>query len=552
MNLRPYQKEAVDSTLSEWEKHQSCLITHPTGCGKTVVLAEICKSIPKDRRIMIIAHRHELIQQLRKTVSQVTGADADVEQAGRYADSWGWPAQTVCSSVQTQNAGKGGGRMNRFDPFSFDLLVIDEAHHATAKSYRNVIQHYSANPDLKILGVTATPDRHDREALGQVFDVVSHSYSILDAITDGWLTPIKQRMVYVESMNWSNIGTVAGDLNSGDLAREMEYEAPLHEIVVPSYELTKDRKVLVFCPSVAIAKRMCEMFNRYENGCSEFVCGATPSQERDQIFEFYANDKFRILVNVGVATEGFDCPGIDAVVMARPTQSRALYSQMAGRGMRPFPPALVNDGKSDEDRRTLIAESKKPNLLLVDLVGNCSKHKLVSALSQLGGNHSESVVLQAVKDAENESRAGDLDEEVDPMELLDRAAAKIKNMSEEAKARRSRRLLKASVNYSSAKVSPFELFDIKPPVEYGWDKRNPATAPQLKYLSFLVQDTADVHELNLSKRQARLMIDQLKARMDSGGCTPKQAKLLASRGVDPKNMNKNEATKKISEMLTGK
>ena len=310
----------------------------------------------------------------------------------------------------------------------------------------------------------------------------------------------------------------------------------------------------MFCPGVSIAERMCEMFNRYEDGCAAFVSGKTPKEDRDQIFQFYENGQFRILVNVGVTTEGYDCPAIGAVVMARPTQSRALYAQMAGRGMRPFPPSLVNDvaapeGEEAGERKRLIASSDKPDLLLVDLVGNCSRHKLSSAAAMLGGKYSDRVVLAASESIEADAKAERGDLEVDPMERLEWAATKIAKIEEEERAKRKRKLLKARVDYQTEDVNPFDLFDIVPPVQYAWDKRNPATGKQLKFLSALVQGTCDVHSLKLSKRQARIMIDKLKSRMDAGSCTPKQARWLKRNGHDPHGLSKVEATKLISEII---
>jgi superfamily II DNA or RNA helicase len=545
MDLRPYQSQAVELTLEAWKTNQSVLFVHPTGTGKTVVIAELCRTIPAERRIMILAHRHELIRQLQATVGAVTGSDPDIEQASRYADSNGWAAQTICSSIQTQVSGRKAKRMERFDPFDFDLLVIDEAHHATARTYRRVVQHYSANPNLKILGCTATPDRHDQEALGQVFDTVSHSYTVLDAASDGWLVPIKQIMIYVESMQWDNIRHSKGDLNEKDIAREMEFEGPLQEIVVPSYKISKGRKTLVFAPSCAIAERMCEMFNRYEPEVARYVHGKTPAVERDQIFHDYKYNIFRILCNVGVATEGFDEPGISAVIMARPTQSRALYSQMAGRGMRPFPPVLVNEGDTPHDRKTLIAGSDKPDLLLIDLVGNSTRHKLASAISHLGGNVSDEVLEAATCAAEEEARRGEA-EEMDPMERLERAAGLVARKAAEIRQRKQRQQLTAKVGYRTRSVDPFDMFDMPAPREMGVNEL-PATDKQLNFLGKLTQGLVNVYGLHLSRKSAGRYITDMMDRMSKKLCTPKQAQLLVHKGYDPKDLTLAEASEIISK-----
>jgi len=174
----------------------------------------------------VIAHREELIWQARDKIQRVTDIRCDVEMAN-YKSSHGLfdSARVIVSTIQTLCAGgDGGGRMGKFDPMNFGALIIDEAHHATAKTYQRLIKYFRTNPDLKVLGVTATPDRADEEALGQIFQSVAYTYKLPDAIRDGWLTPIKQQMVHVAGLDYSKIRTTAGDLNGADLAAVMESE----------------------------------------------------------------------------------------------------------------------------------------------------------------------------------------------------------------------------------------------------------------------------------------------------------------------------------------
>ena len=360
MKLRSYQEAAVDGIFEAWRSARSTLLVQPTGTGKTVTFAHVINRMPMGRAL-VLAHREELIVQAADKIARVTGAKPDTEMAEMRADHGMFgKARVVVSSIQTQCAGRNGDtRMKRFDPQEFGLLVVDEAHHATAPTYRRVLEHYGQNQDLKILGVTATPDRHDEEALGQVFDSVAFDYELLDAIRDGWLVPIHQRSVVVDGLDYSGVRTTAGDLNGADLARVMEYEETLHGIAHPTVELAAGRKALVFAASVAHAERLCEIFNRHSTGCARFVTGTTPKDERRGMLADYAAGKFQMLVNVGVATEGFDEPGIQVVVMARPTKSRALYAQMAGRGTRALP-GLVDAHEAADARRAAIAASAKP------------------------------------------------------------------------------------------------------------------------------------------------------------------------------------------------
>ena len=186
MKMRPYQDAAIAGAFNAWEENDSALIVLPTGLGKTVVFSEIVRRMQPVRSI-IVAHREELIFQAAEKIKRVTGLDGGIEMGDLHADGWfGTPPPYIVSTIQTQcSGGDGGGRMTKFLPGDFGLVVIDEAHHATSPTYRRVIDYYRQNENCKILGVTATPDRADEEALGKVFDAVAFDYQILDAINQG-------------------------------------------------------------------------------------------------------------------------------------------------------------------------------------------------------------------------------------------------------------------------------------------------------------------------------------------------------------------------------
>jgi len=518
MKLRPYQTAAVEAVEDAWKTGDSTLMVLPTGTGKTIVFAHILDRMVHGRA-MVVAHREELIWQAADKIEAVTGEKPDVEMADfKAAHSFWGKARFVISTVQTQNAGRNGGRMERFDPHEFAVLVVDEAHHATAPTYRRIIDHYRQNPALKVLGCTATPDRHDEAALGQVFGSCAYDYEIVDAIGDGWLVPIRQRAVAVDGLDYSAVRTTAGDLNGADLARVMEYEETLHGIASPTLDLAADRKTLLFAASVAHAERLCEIFNRHRDGCARFVTGTTPKEERRAMFADYTAGRFQILCNVGVATEGFDEPDIAIVVMARPTKSRALYAQMAGRGTRPLP-GLVDGLAEAADRRGRIDASAKPYLEIVDFVGNAGRHKLVMSADILGGNYTDDVIARAR--AATESAAGA------PVDMLDALAQAEREIAEQHE-RTRRAALRAKATYTARTVDPFDVMHLEPWRERGWDKARPLSP---KMTALLEKQGIDTR--NLSYTQGRQLCAEIIRRFTERRCTFKQARLLSKFGYDP-------------------
>jgi type I site-specific restriction endonuclease len=309
----------------------------------------------------------------------------------------------------------------------------------------------------------------------------------------------------------------------------MEEEKTLHGIAHPAYELAAGRKTLVFAASVAHAERMCEIFNRHKIDCARWVCGKTNKDERRQMFADYAKGRFQILVNVGVATEGFDEPSIEVVALARPTKSRALYSQMVGRGTRPL--AGVVDGVGAADlRRRAISESGKTCLEVIDCVGNSGRHKLISAADILGGKYTDEVIERATHNAQEKSKEG---KPADVMEELNRASLQIREECE----RERRRHVVGVAEYSSTEINPFDLFDISPERERGWNKGRALTG---KMAAMLARNGIDPSKLTYT--HASQVIGEIINRPEILPCTPGQAKVLRRYGYKSNKYNKREAS----------
>ena len=546
IKLRPYQRDAREAILTELDRDDlnSTMLVLPTGCGKTISFADIAKARSTVGRVLVLVHREELADQAFEKIEGVTGLRCEIEMGDRWADMQRFTrAQVVIASVQTMNAGQGGeGRKTRFDPTQFSTIIIDECHHAPAKSYRQVLEYFIAgNPQIKILGVTATPDRKDEQAMGQVFESCAYDYEVVDAVNDGWLVPIKQRCVYVEELDFADIRTTAGDLNGAQLDEVMTYEKNLQEVAAATIHELGERQGIVFATSVAHAERLAEIFNRHNVDMADFVTGTTPKVRRKEMFYDFGQKRFQVLVNVGVATEGVDVPGIDVVVIARPTKSRSLYAQMVGRGTRPFPPGMVDQFPSKEQaaqRRQAIADSPKPYLEVLDFVGNAGRHKLITPADILGGRYDQDVIDKAAELARTSNEKDG--KSVDVMSKLEEAKAVVKKEREEEQKRK--KIKARRVKYSAKEIDPFDALDIEPQRERGWDKGRQLTDKQRKLL-----ERQGIDPDKLTYNEARIAIGKLFERWDKNLCSLKQAKILKRYGFRG-DLSKDQAKIAIDEI----
>jgi superfamily II DNA or RNA helicase len=531
---RDYQRAASDSIFREWQESDTTLAVLPTGCGKTILFADVIRrSFP--RRAMVLAHREELIFQARDKIKLATGLSCEVEMGEYKANesSMFRKASVVVSTIQTQvSGGDGGGRMSKFDPQKFGVLIIDEAHHACSPTYRRVIDYYRSNPNLKVLGVTATPDRADEEALGQVFQSVAFDYEILDAVHDGWLVPIEQQMVHVSGLDLSHIRTTAGDLNGADLAAVMESEENLHRMAHPSIEIIGSKRALVFTSSVKCAETIAEIFNRHRPNMAAWVCGKTPKDDRRRILSDFNAGRVQVVANCGVLTEGFDDPGVEVVIMGRPTKSRSLYSQMVGRATRPLP-GVVDGPETPEERRAAIAASAKPSCLVVDFVGNSGRHKLVTSADILGGKVSDEAIERAIAKAKKSGQPMRMTEALDEEEEKIRKEREARKLAEEA--RRARLTVKAK--YSVQAVDPFDVLQLQPVKSRGWDSGKVLSEKCRRIL----QERMGIDPDSVSYAEGMQLVREQLRRWQDGLCSFGQAKVLRKFGYDASNIKFDEA-----------
>jgi DNA repair protein RadD len=329
--LRPYQVEVIDKVAAEiGSGRRRVLLVSATGSGKTVIAAAIiAKSVRNGRRILIVAHRREIVAQ---TVAKLAaaGVEAGIIQAG-FPVSPELPVQVA--SIQTLHARAIRGAKMAMPPA--DRLVIDEAHHARAATYGDVINGY---PDAMVLGLTATPCRADGRGLGEIFEVLVECPQVAALVAQGFLAP--SRVYAPSSPDLTGVRVERGDYVEAQLAERVNTTELVGDIVTHWLRLGERRPTLCFATSVAHSRHIRDQCRR-AGILAEHIDGSTPSDERDAILQGLATGAVELVTNCAVLTEGFDCPDIGCLILARPTKSLGLFRQMLGRALRPAP------GKSD-------------------------------------------------------------------------------------------------------------------------------------------------------------------------------------------------------------
>lgn len=316
MPLYPYQEQAVSAVLEGFNEFNRQLMVAPTGSGKTIMFSHLAHRTKG--RTLILCHREELIEQAADKIHRATGIYAEIEKAERKADLH---SRVVVGSVQSLMRTK---RLESWPADHFELVVADEAHHAISDSWQRVLQYFNA----KILGVTATPDRADKKNLGRFFENIAYEINLFDLIRQGYLAPIAIQSLPIQ-VDLSKVRMVAGDYDANGLDEAIGPH--FREIARAIKDAASFRKVLVFLPLIATSQAFTEI------ACQEGIAACHidgVSEDRAEILKAFAANRFDMLCNAMLLTEGYDCPDVDCVVVLRPTKSRALYAQMVGRGTR--------------------------------------------------------------------------------------------------------------------------------------------------------------------------------------------------------------------------
>lgn len=494
MELRPYQIEANEAILEQWDSGaKKTLLVLPTGLGKTVTFSDLTKQlVSKGERVLIMAHRGELLDQAADKLFRVTGLKAAVEKAEDSAKN-SWFRVTV-GSVQTLMREK---RLNQFPADYYDTIIVDEAHHILADSYQNVLNYFS---NAKVLGVTATADRTDKKNLGQFFDSLAYEYSLVDAIKNGYLSPMKALTIPLK-IDISNVSMSAGDFKASEVSTALD--PYLYQIADQMVKYCRDRKTVVFLPLVATSKKFKDILNEKGFRAAE-VDGE--SKDRAEVLKDFDDGKYDVLCNSMLLTEGWDSPEVDCIIMLRPTKSRPLYVQCIGRGLR-------------------LAEGKE-NCLILDFLWHTERHELVHPAhliaqdDEVANKMTEKMAIEANED--EELSLFDLEEVKEEAES-DVVADREKSLAEKLAMMKNRKRKLVDPLQFEMSIQSEDLASYEP--AFGAEM-GPATDKQLKALEKFGIFPNEIENFG----KAKLILDKLTKRREAGMTTPKQIRFLESRG----------------------
>lgn len=486
--LRPYQQQARERIHAEWENgHTRTLLVLPTGTGKTIVFASVAADqVRAGHRVLILAHRGELLEQAADKLQRSTGLVSAVEKADATClNTW---FRVVVGSVQTLQR---TARLERFPRDYFGTIIIDEAHHAITDGYRRILDYFGS---AKVLGVTATPDRGDMRNLGEVFDSLAFEYKLTDAIKEGYLCRIMAQTIPLK-LDISSVTMSGGDYAVGDLGTALD--PYLEQIAAEMAQRCKGRKTVVFLPLIKTSQKFRDLLNSHGFRAAE-VNGQ--STDRKEVLADFDAGKYNVLCNSMLLTEGWDCPSVDCVVVLRPTKVRSLYSQMVGRGTR------LSPGKSD--------------LLLLDFLWMTDKHELCRPADLVCEDRA--VARQMTENLAQTGCPEDIEEaavQASEDVVAQREEALAKQLEEQ---RRKKARLVDPLQYEMS-IQAEDLAGYVP--AFGWEA-GPPSAEQTAALEKMgiLPDAVE------SAGKASLLLDRLNKRRAEGLTTPKQIRVLERYG----------------------
>jgi superfamily II DNA or RNA helicase len=377
LELRDYQREATAAVRDAWRRGISrAAVELPTGSGKTVIFAEMARDAhARGERPVVLVHRDELV---RQAADKLHSAMPDAIVGKIQAEHNAVDADVLVASVPTLARER---RRNQLT--NVGTVVVDEAHHAMAPTYRTILHHFGSFNGLPTSGWSATLSRGDGKGLGDVWEEIVYEKDILWMIKHGYLVDVKGKKITVDGLNLAEVARTRGDMQEGDLGRKMLSVGAGEHIAKGYLEHAKGRRGVLFAPTVESADSFAQSMN--DAGIpTETIFGYTDLETRQDTYARFRTGETQVLSNCMVLTEGWDAPWAEVAVIARPTESVGLYVQMAGRVLRPWP--------------------GKANALILDVVGVTGKHRLASIQNMSKTKVEEGETLKEAEQREQKER----------------------------------------------------------------------------------------------------------------------------------------------------
>ena len=489
IELYDYQTKAVNSVFHEWEEedHRKTLVISATGTGKTIIFIAIAERILTeypDTHVLILAHRGELLSQAADKIQKHTDIPVSLEKGSVSSHD----TPIVVGSVQSLSQDK---RLDKFPSDYFKVIIVDEAHHSTSKTYQKVLNHFT---DAYIVGVTATPDRMDEKALAKYYDSRAFEYPLVQAILDGNLVPVKVRTIPLK-INMRHVRKSAGDYNVSDVGDAI---LPYLESIADEMEkYCKGRTTLVFTPLIATSQKFMPILKKRGFRVCE-VHGS--SKDRDEKTKEIMEGKYDVILNAMLYTEGFDAKNIDCIINLRATKSRTLYIQMVGRGCRKCP------------------ERGKKDLLLLDFLWQTETFDIMNPAALVASND---VIREKMTEisVSGEQDIFDIEEKAED-EVQKEREGQLAHMLDMMRSKASKSIDPVQYAYS---IDDKNLYDYEP--MYAWEKDKP-TEKQLNYLKLVGFSVGQI----TTKGQASHIIGVMQNRRERGMSSPKQIKCLERSG----------------------
>lgn len=536
MNLRPYQLTAKSAVQAQW-KHgtKKTLLVQATGTGKTVVFAALTSDIVRTGgRVLILAHRGELLQQAANKLARSSGLMCAVEKADQTAhDS---SLSVVVGSIQTLSR---GSRMERYAADHFTHVIVDEAHHALSPSYLSVLNYFTG---ADILGVTATADRGDKRNLGEFFETVAYEYPLNQAVRDGWLVRPSALTLPV-MIDLSGVKMTSGDFNAEAVGHALD--PYLADIADQMASHCADRKTVVFLPLIATSQKFEALLR--DRGMNVREVNGESEDRKEKLAWFDTAPAGAVLCNSMILTEGWDSPSCDCICVLRPTRVRSLYAQMVGRGTRPHDSIVKALGLATtaEDRHQILAGSPKPNLIILDFLWHTDRHDLCRPASLICQNPDIAERVSQIMAEES------LDGQQDLLEMEEGAESKAQEEREEA----LRKMLEEQRHRQKKLVDPLQYeasitggrLDEYLPDHGDLRALAPPSAKQLAAL----EKAGIFPEGVMCAGHASRILDTIKLRRAEGLSTPKQIRCLEKYGFKDVGTWEFEGAKHLIDQIAG-